>query len=58
MIYAPLPPGVKFTAVKNGTATITGTPAGSARGKTYVLQFTARNGVGKAAVQRFTLRVS
>jgi DNA-binding beta-propeller fold protein YncE len=53
-----LPPGVKFTAAKNGTATITGTPAGSARGKTYVLQFTARNGVGKASVQRFTLRVN
>jgi YVTN family beta-propeller protein len=53
-----LPPGVKFTAAKNGTATITGTPAGSARGKTYVLQFTARNGVGKATVQRFTLRVN
>jgi hypothetical protein len=53
-----LPAGVRFTAEKNGRATISGIPAKSTRDKTYVIRFTARNGVGNAAVQRFTLRVS
>lgn len=53
-----LPPGVRFSAGKNGTATISGTPARSARGKTYVVKLVARNRVGTAATQRFSLRVS
>lgn len=53
-----LPGGVHFTATANGTASITGTPARSTRGKTYVLQLTARNGIGAAATQRFTLKVT
>jgi YVTN family beta-propeller protein len=53
-----LPPGLRFTAGKNGTATISGTPARSARGKTYVIWLTARNAVGPAATQRFSLRVN
>jgi hypothetical protein len=51
-----LPPGIRFTAARNGTATIAGTPAASARGKTYVITLTASNGVG-TATQRFTLKV-
>ena len=54
----PLPAGLKFTAAKNGTATITGTPAGSAKGKTYILRLTASNGVGATITQRFTLKVT
>jgi DNA-binding beta-propeller fold protein YncE len=52
-----LPAGFRFTAERNGRATIAGIPAKSARGKTYVIHFTARNGVGGGVVQRFTLRV-
>jgi hypothetical protein len=55
--HGTLPPGVRFTAGKNGTATISGIPAGSARGKTYVITLTARNDTGKPAAQRFVLRV-
>lgn len=53
-----LPRGVRFTAAANGTASVTGTPAKSARHKTYVLRLTARNGVGATATQRFTLTIS
>jgi hypothetical protein len=53
-----LPAGVRFTAEKNGEATISGIPATSAKGKTYVIRFTARNGVGSGVVQSFTLRIS
>jgi DNA-binding beta-propeller fold protein YncE len=53
-----LPSGVTFTAGKNGTATITGKPAHSAKGKSYVITLTASNGVGKAVTQKFTLKVS
>lgn len=53
-----LPAGVRFTAEKNGQATITGAPATSTRGKTYVIRFTARNGVGSGVVQTFTFHVS
>ena len=52
-----LPAGVKFTANSNGTATLTGTP-GKAAGGSYALTFTASNGVGKNAVQNFTLTVN
>jgi large repetitive protein len=53
-----LAPGLRFTVGKNGTATISGIPANSARGKTYVIWLTARNAVGTAATQRFSLRVT
>lgn len=53
-----LPSGLKFTAGKDGTATISGTPAQSAKGKTYVLRLTATNKVGATATQRFTIKVS
>jgi DNA-binding beta-propeller fold protein YncE len=53
-----LPRGLKFTAGSNATATISGTPASAARGRSYVITLTAKNGVGKPAVQRFTLKVS
>jgi hypothetical protein len=51
-----LPPGVRFTAGPKGTAAIAGTPAASAMGKGYAITLTARD--GKAATQRFTLKVS
>ena len=53
-----LPAGLKFTASKNGTATISGAPAASARGKTYLIRLTATNRVGATASQRFTIKVS
>ncbi|MCW2933266.1 MAG: hypothetical protein JWM19_4228 [Actinomycetia bacterium] len=53
-----LPAGLKFTVGKNGTATISGTPAKSAKGKTYIIRLTATNKVGAKASQRFTLKVS
>jgi large repetitive protein len=53
-----LPAGLRFTAGRNGTATISGTPAASARGRTYIIGLTATNKVGAKATQRFTLKVS
>jgi YVTN family beta-propeller protein len=52
-----LPHGVRFTAHQNGTATIAGVPAISNRGRSFVIRIIASNGAGRAAVQRFTLRV-
>jgi hypothetical protein len=52
-----LPRGVQFTVTRNGTAVIVGTPALSARGRTFVFRITAGNGVGKPSVQLFTLKV-
>jgi hypothetical protein len=50
-----LPPGVRFTKGENGTATIYGTPRGTANG-IYLLTFTAKNQSGKAT-QAFTLTI-
>jgi len=55
--HGTLPPGVRFTASKNGTATISGIAAKAARGRSYLIRLTARNGVGANATQWFTLRV-
>jgi YVTN family beta-propeller protein len=52
-----LPKGVKFTAGKNGTASISGTPAKSDRRGTYKLTLTAANGISKPATQAFKLVV-
>ena len=49
-----LPPGLAFTARKDGTATISGTPPAAARG-TYEVTVTATNGVGSPAVQYLAL---
>ena len=51
-----LPTGVRFTEGKNGTATISGTPAGTAAGP-YPVTLTARNKNG-TATQAFTLTVT
>ena len=51
-----LPSGVTFTANTNGTATLAGTPAATAKGP-YSLTFTARNSTGTAS-QAFTLTVA
>jgi putative cofactor-binding repeat protein len=51
-----LPTGVAFIYNGNGTATLSGTPAGGTEG-TYPLVLTASNGVGVDAVQNFTLTV-
>jgi hypothetical protein len=53
-----LPPGLRFVANKNGTAVITGKPAPADRGKQYMIQLTANNGVSPAAAQRFTIQVT
>jgi large repetitive protein len=50
-----LPPGLSFTPGSNGTATLSGTLAGSAHG-TYALTFSATNAGGTAS-QPFTLTV-
>ena len=54
-VQGSLPPGVTFTAGTNGTATIAGTPTGSAAA--YPLTITAANGVGSNATQSFVLAV-
>jgi hypothetical protein len=51
-----LPSGVTFKDNGNGTATLSGTPA-SGMGGTYSITFTASNGIGTAASQKFTLVV-
>src|SRR5207302_2385439 len=51
-----LPTGVGFVDNRNGTATLSGTPA-AGTGGLYSLVVTARNGVGVDAVQVFTLTV-
>jgi hypothetical protein len=51
-----LPSGVTFTANSNGTATLAGTPAATAKGA-YPITFTARNSTGTAS-QAFTLTVN
>ena len=51
-----LPSGVTFTDNGNGTATLAGTPAASAKGP-YPITFTARNSTGTAS-QAFTLTVA
>lgn len=52
-----LPGGVSFTDNGNGTATLSGTPAGGSGG-TYTLHFFATNGVSSDANQTFTLTVN
>jgi hypothetical protein len=52
-----LPHGVTFTAHPNGTATLTGTPASSARGHAFVLTLTATNSAGTVR-QTFRLLVT
>jgi hypothetical protein len=52
-----LPSGVVFTDNGNGTATLAGTPA-AGTGGSYVLTFTASNGVQPNATQMFGLTVN
>ena len=52
-----LPSGVTFKDNGNGTATLSGTPGAGSAG-TYLLTITASNGVGSAARQNFTLKVT
>ncbi len=51
-----LPGGVRFTDNKNGTATLSGTPA-AGTGRAYKVTLEASNGVGTAAMPAFTLTV-
>lgn len=53
----PLPSGIKFTDNKDGTATLSGTPAPGSHGD-YTLSVTAQNGVAPDAVQQFKVTVS
>jgi large repetitive protein len=52
-----LPEGLRFTVRQDGTATITGTPVRTTRGKTYLITLTARNNVGHPAVQWLSVKV-
>ena len=52
-----LPSGLTFTDNRNGTATLSGTPA-AGTGGIYNLTFGAANGVGADACQAFTLTVN
>jgi hypothetical protein len=52
-----VPPGLKFTTHRGGTATITGTPARSARGRSYQIRITARNHTGYAT-QTLTIHIA
>jgi hypothetical protein len=52
-----LPTGVRFVDHRNGTGTLSGTPAAGTEG-TYSIVFKARNGVLPTATQNFTLTVS
>lgn len=52
-----LPKGITFRAHRNGTATLSGTAARSAKGRTFKIVVAARNGVGPAARQTLTIRV-
>jgi hypothetical protein len=52
-----LPGGVTFTAGKDGTATLAGTPAAGTSG-TYLFTITADNGVLPPSVQLFTLTIA
>jgi hypothetical protein len=49
-----LPTGVSFVDNHNGTATLSGTPAGGTAG-TYPINLTAHNGAGTDGTQSFTL---
>jgi large repetitive protein len=54
---ATLPSGVTFVDNKNGTATLSGTPA-AGTGGVYDFTITANNGVGSPATQAFVLTVN
>jgi YVTN family beta-propeller protein len=53
-----MPPGVYWYAYHNGNGRLIGAPEKSDKGKTYTVQITATNGVGKPAVVRFTIKVT
>ncbi len=52
-----LPKGITFHVHHNGTATLSGTAATRAKGRTFKIVVNARNGVGSAARQTLTIRV-
>ena len=53
-----LPKGVTFREHRNGTASLSGTPALSTARHSYVLRLTAKNGAGRPVTQLFTLRIT
>jgi hypothetical protein len=53
-----LPPGLRFSAEKNGTAVSSGHAARSAVGRVHVVMLSASNNVGKPVTQRLTIKVS
>ncbi len=52
-----LPPGLTFVNLGNGAATLSGAPAANSGG-VYTFDIAARNGVGSAATQPFTLTIN
>jgi YVTN family beta-propeller protein len=50
-----LPKGLRLEVTRDGTTILTGAPAASTRGHTYLFTIIASNGTGPAARQKFTL---
>ncbi len=57
-ITGKLPQGLKFKAGAAGTGTISGSPAAATKGHTFKIKITASNGVGKAATQTLTIKIT
>ena len=56
MYSGTLPAGITFTALTNGTATLSGTPQAGSEGS-YPITFTATSGTGATATQNFILSI-
>lgn len=56
--YGKLPPGLHLAIHPAGTATLSGRPPRSARGKTFRIRITASNHVGRSATQTLTIHIS
>jgi len=56
--HGKLPPGLRLAIHPGGTATLTGTPKRSDRGKTFRIRITASNHVGQHATQTLTIHIS
>lgn len=57
-ITGKLPTGLKFKAGAPGTGTISGIPATATKGHTFKITITASNGVGKAATQTLSIKIT
>jgi len=53
-----LPPGLRLAIHPGGTATLSGTPQRSDRGRTFRIRITASNHVGKSVTQTLTIHIA